>query len=91
MPAPAPDDKDADTLALQALAWTLAEPDRTQRLMATTGLAPADLRARAGAPETLAALLGFLEAHEPDLVACAEQIGVAPARLVAARAALERR
>ena len=34
------------------------------------------------------ALLDFLESHEPDLVAVAEDVGVTPARLVAARAGL---
>ena len=36
-------------------------------------------------PRFLAAVLRFLEGHEPDLVACAEALGVPPARLVAAR------
>jgi adenine/guanine phosphoribosyltransferase-like PRPP-binding protein len=35
-------------------------------------------------------VLAFLEAHEPDLIACAEHLGVPPARLVAARERLER-
>jgi hypothetical protein len=55
-----------------------------------TGLDAAGLRARAGEPALLAAALGFLEAHEPDLIACADALGVRPAQLVAARAALER-
>ena len=58
--------------------------------MSLTGLTPGDLRARLGEPAVLAAVLAFLEAHEPDLVACAEATGTTPARLVAARAALER-
>jgi hypothetical protein len=37
----------------------------------------------------LAATLGFLEAYEPDLVACADALGVKPTDLTAARAALE--
>jgi adenine/guanine phosphoribosyltransferase-like PRPP-binding protein len=82
-------EQDAATLALQALAWTLAEPTRAARLLALTGLDPRDLRARAGEPSTLAAALGFVEAHEPDLVACADALGVAPAALVSARRSLE--
>jgi hypothetical protein len=35
-------------------------------------------------------VLGFLEAHEPDLLACADTLGVAPATLVDARRRLER-
>ena len=80
---------DPATLGLRALIWTLAEPSRAQRLLDTTGLSPADLKASAGDPTTLAALLGFLAAHEPDLVACAAEIGVRPDALVAAHDALE--
>jgi hypothetical protein len=78
----------AETLALQALAWTLADGERAQRLLDTTGLTPADLRARADDPAVLGAALGFLQAHQPDLLACAEALGVKPERLVAAQEAL---
>lgn len=80
----------ADAIALRALVWTLGDPGRASRLLDLTGLDPARLRARAGEPALLAATLGFLEAHEPDLVACAEALSVKPAALVAARAELER-
>lgn len=80
---------DPAMLALRALAWTLAEPSRAMRLLDVTGLTPADLKASAGDPGTLAALLGFLEAHEPDLIACAEGVGVTPEALVAAHRELE--
>ena len=76
-------------LALHALSWTLAEPARAERLLATTGLDPDDLRTRIGDPAILAAILGFLEAHEPDLIAAAEASGTTPAALVAARRALD--
>lgn len=82
-------DTNADALALQALAWTLADEDRAQRLIDTTGLYPDDLRARIDEPAVLGAALGFLENHEPDLLACAADLGVAPEALVAARAALD--
>lgn len=80
----------AEALALRALVWTLGDSIRSTRLLDLTGLDPAELRARAGEPALLAATLGFLEAHEPDLVACAEALEVTPAALVAARAELER-
>jgi adenine/guanine phosphoribosyltransferase-like PRPP-binding protein len=80
---------DPAMLALQALIWTLAEPARASRLLDVTGLTPADLKASAGDPATLSALLSFLENHEPDLIACAEGIGVTPAALVAAHRSLE--
>lgn len=81
--------EDATALALAALGWTVSDATRAHRLLDMTGLAPADLRARAAEPSVLAAVLGFLEAYEPDLVACAEAIDTTPASLVAARATLE--
>lgn len=82
--------QDSESLALMALVWTLGEPARASRLLATTGLDADGLRARAAEPALLAATLGFLEAYEPDLIACADALAVKPADLVAARAALER-
>jgi hypothetical protein len=76
-------------LGLEALAWALGDPARAERFLAVTGLDPTTLRARADRPETLAATLSFLEAHEPDLIACADALGVSPAVLVATREALE--
>jgi len=81
--------EDAEALALRALVWTLAEPDRAMRLLSVTGLEPDDLRARAGDPVVLSAALGFLENHEPDLIACADSLGVKPEALVRARATLD--
>ena len=81
---------DPATLALQALAWTLSDGDRADRLLAVTGLDADDLRARAAPPAVLGAALGFLEAHEPDLLACAEALEVRPEHLVQARAELDR-
>ena len=78
-----------EALALDALVWTLGDSARASRLIDLTGLDPAELRARAADPSLLAATLGFLEAYEPDLVACAEALAVKPSELVAARAALE--
>jgi len=82
-------ERDPAALALAALGWTLAEASRAERLLALTGLAPDDLRARLAEPAVLAAILRFLEAHEPDLLACAEALGVSPAELVEARRRLE--
>ncbi len=86
---PAHTNDEAGALALQALAWTLAEDARAQRLLDVTGLEPTELRTRAGEPAVLAAALAFLEGHEPNLIACAEELGVQPGALVQARAALE--
>ena len=83
-------DDEAATLALAALGWTLGDGDRAARLLALTGLTPDTLRAGIAEPGLLAAILGFLESHEPDLMACAKSIDVAPERLVEARRRLER-
>jgi hypothetical protein len=80
---------DPEALALSALAWTLAEEARAQRLLALTGLTGADLRERLAEPSVLGAVLGFLAAHEPDLLACAGALGVDPGALIEARRRLE--
>jgi hypothetical protein len=79
-----------EALALSALGWILAEEARAQRLLALTGLTPDDLRRRLGEPSVLSAILGFLEAHEPDLLACAEALGQPAGALAEARRRLER-
>ena len=81
--------EDAEALALRALVWMLVEPPRAMRLLEVTGLIPADLRARASDPAVLTAALNFLEAHEPDLIACADALEVKPGALVQARERLE--
>lgn len=82
--------RDAEELALAALAATLTDERRARRFLELTGLSPNELRARAGERSMLAATLAFLEAHEPDLLAVAVTIGTKPEVLVAARAELER-
>ena len=80
---------DPETLALSALAATLTDERRAQRFLDLSGIDTEDLRRRASEPSLLAALLRFLEAHEPDLVDVAEAIGAEPRDLVAAREELE--
>lgn len=80
---------DPAALALGALAWTLSEPARADRLLALTGLDADALRARATEPALLAAVLEFLAGHEANLIGCADALGVAPEALIAAQTALE--
>lgn len=80
---------DAETLALAALGWIVGDGLRAERLLDTTGLTPEQLRSGLGEPAVLAEVLRFLEAHEPDLIACAEDISVSPTELVEARRRLE--
>ena len=69
---------DPQTLALGALGWVLGDEGRAQRLLALTGLTPDALREGLGDAGTLVAVLDFLGAHEPDLIAAADALGVAP-------------
>ena len=86
-----PQEKPIDpvTIALAALAATLVDERRAQRFLALTGIETDELKRRANDPVLLAALIAFLEAHEPDLVAIAEAIDVQPAALCEARRELE--
>jgi hypothetical protein len=79
----------AAAIALEALSFVLNEPLRAERFIDITGLTPDNLRGRLNDPATLAAILAFLEGHEPDLLACADSTGHTPKALVAARGMLE--
>lgn len=83
-------DREVFTLALMALAWTLGDERRADRLLALTGLDADALRAGVDNPGVLAAVLDFLADHEPDLVACAEAIEARPGDLIAAKDLLRR-
>ena len=87
MPLQTPNDPYA--LALSALAATLTDERRAQRFLDVTGIGTDELRERASDPSLLAGVLAFLEAHEPDLIAVAEDVGVPPEQLVRTRAELE--
>lgn len=79
-----PSPTDPAVLALQALAHVAGDEAMGPRFLALTGMDGATLRASAGRPETLLALLDYLMANEPDLVATAEALGVRPDMLAAA-------
>ncbi|GGB88584.1 hypothetical protein GCM10011494_03580 [Novosphingobium endophyticum] len=76
---------DPHALALNALGWVLGDGDRAARFLALTGLTPDSLRASLGEPGTLAAVIDFLRAHEPDLLAAADALGVEPEKLARTR------
>lgn len=79
-----PTTNDPETLALQALAATLADERRAQRFLDLTGYDAGELRMRASEKTTMAALFDFLGNYEPDLIAVAETLDVSPEELVAA-------
>ncbi len=74
----------AETLALRALAHIVGDPDLGPRFLDLTGLDIPTLRARAGEHDVMAAALGFLDGHEPSLIATAAALDVPPAALVSA-------
>jgi predicted component of type VI protein secretion system len=86
---PASPATDPQALALAALGWVLAQDDRAGRLLALTGLTSNDLRSGLDDRAVLSAVIEFLCAHEPDLVAAAEALGVEPQQLAAAKENLE--
>ena len=79
-----PSSADPAVLALQALAHVAGDEDMGPRFLALTGMDADALRANAGKPTTLMALLDYLMANEHDLVATAEAIGVKPEALALA-------
>lgn len=76
-------------LALNALGWVMGDTARASRLLALTGLTPDAMRAGLGDRAVLAAVLDFLCAHEPDLLAAAAALGVEPRELSSAREGLQ--
>jgi hypothetical protein len=80
---------DPQALALAALAATLTDERRAHRFLDLTGIGTDELRNRADDPVLLVALLEFLEAHEPDLLFVAKQLGVGPEELAEARQELD--
>jgi hypothetical protein len=78
----------ARALAVQALAFLAAEPERLGRFLTMTGIGPADLRAAAGEPDFLAGVLEHVMGDEPLLVAFAEHAEVKPVHVMRAAAAL---
>lgn len=81
---------EAITTALAVMVWILSDDDRANRLLSLTGMTPEGLRSRATEPTLLVAMLNFLEGHEPDLIACAQDLELSPDQLVATRMLLER-
>ena len=77
-------------MALAVLGWILSDTLRAERFLAVTGLTPDVLRASLDTRETQAAVLEFLCAYEPDLIAAAESLDIAPATIAAALQELQR-
>ncbi|MCV6584362.1 MAG: DUF3572 domain-containing protein [Marinibacterium sp.] len=65
----------AETLALQVLAWVLGNDDLLPVFMGSTGAHEGDLRARAGDPVFLAAVLDFLLMDDAWVMGFCQSVG----------------
>ncbi|MEM6440706.1 MAG: DUF3572 domain-containing protein [Pseudomonadota bacterium] len=84
-----PMNKDAaQALALEALGWLAADPDRLGPFMAEAGCGPAELRDRAQAPEFLGFVVDHLLSDEARLMAFCDEAGRSYEAPMRARAAL---
>lgn len=78
----------AEILALKALGWIAADPDRLGAFLGATGTSAADLRLRAGAPEFLLSVLDFLLMDDASVIGFCAAEGYACTDPLAARQAL---
>jgi hypothetical protein len=83
------DRETAEAIAAEALAFLAAEPVRLRRFFLTSGLEPAELRARAGTPEVLSAVLEYLSGDESLLLVFAASHNVAAESIGAALVLLQ--
>jgi hypothetical protein len=75
--------EDAEAMAIQILSWLIGQPDLLNRFMALVGVDARSIRRAAAEPGFLAAVTGFVMAHEPTLLAFCEQSGVRAERVAA--------
>lgn len=78
----------AEAVAIQALAFLAADPERLGRFLALSGLGPERIRAAAHEPGFLAGVLDHIAADESLLMVFAEHARASPAEIQQARAKL---
>lgn len=78
----------AETLALNVLVWLVGNEEILPVFMGASGIGEDDLRARAGEPEFLAAVLDFVTMNDEWVNDCAQAAGLNPVDFLPARAAL---
>jgi hypothetical protein len=78
----------AETFALEALGWLVGNDELLPVFLGATGASRADLVAGAGDAAFLGALLDFVLQNDDWVIALAAALGVDPARVMSARAAL---
>ena len=77
-----------EQLAISALGFLAADPERLERFLSLSGLTHAGLRAAAAGPGFFAAILDHIASDENLLLACAAALPCDPALLERARKAL---
>lgn len=82
------DSQPAESIAIQGLGFIAGDPELLSRFIAITGIEPQHIREAAREPGFLAGVLDFILAHEPTLMAFAEQAELDPAAVAKARRAL---
>jgi len=80
-----PSREQAEVIALQALAWLIADEDLAGRFLVMTGCDGQSLRQRAGQPEVLGSVLDFLLDNEPALLDFTQSAHMAPDAIGRAR------
>lgn len=80
--------EDAETLALRALAFLAAEPERLEPFLSATGLSPQTLRAAAGEQGFLASVLEHVSGSDDLLLEFASNLAIRPEAVVRARETL---
>jgi hypothetical protein len=75
---------EAEAIGIAALGYVVADSVQLSRFLGLTGLTPDVLRAEAGEPHMLAAVLDHLAGNESDLVACAANCGYQPETMIEA-------
>ena len=78
----------ARSLAVSALTFIAADPDRLSRFLGLTGLGPENLRTAAADPAFLGSVLDYLVADEKLLAEFAADAGVKPETVARAHEAL---
>lgn len=78
----------AEVIGLQALAWLATNDDLLPTFLGSTGTSEGDLRARAGDPQFLGAVLDFLMMDDAWVVGFCDAHTIPYERIMAARAAL---
>jgi len=83
--------KDAESLAIQALAFIAEDHERIGPFLAATGIGPDMIRAAAHEPNFLAGVLDYVAGEDTLLIAFASAAGIDPFDIPVARDALGRR